>query len=548
MAGNNPTTHTHDIFISHASEDKAWCEKFIRKIKSFNPELRIWFDEAQMQAALGSVHDILGQNLGKSRHFVPIMTPIYFQKKWAKAELNIAIDKDPDGSKRFIIPILLKNCEIPDFLKHLKHFDFRPEDEFNERCRFFVNALKDDSLANISSLQNPKQQYKQDKWKNKRLRQSFILTFILVVAFISAWFLKLSEYHKPAMVPEEAVAILDTTSKVTSSPHDIAQPTPNPEPISGRKVHPDQGDGTTTSSTSNGKTDLVPVNIKIDEIGSNMDDIRRYGNLARHIMRYLNRCTAEEVLQGRKELADFVTPAGWNIIKKLIAKGYRLRVSTEAEIKAIISYYGEDYVEVRPITVSLEDIDTGNTFEMFLVLGFTKEEPYRLDYVAYDEIKHLEQLARNQKPLAVNTKVYTRLFDFFKELEEAYNHKDLTAIRQAYVDTAEIIVGRNVNGKTDFYTRNKEGYVSNLQRFFEMNNKFTIRFYEFTFKRSPLDSVRFIAEFRQQWDAVTYQDSGWIFVEVEADEQTLLINRLWQPQKKQSEENRAYPGPAQARR
>jgi hypothetical protein len=36
------STYTYDVFISHASEDTAWCEKLVKRLEK--RKLKVWFD------------------------------------------------------------------------------------------------------------------------------------------------------------------------------------------------------------------------------------------------------------------------------------------------------------------------------------------------------------------------------------------------------------------------------------------------------------------------------------------------------------------------
>jgi hypothetical protein len=145
-------TFDFDVFISHASVDTAWCKKFVNRLEK-RYKLKVWFDESQLRGG-AILPTQIGNGLDASKCFVPVLSPAYFEKNWTQAELNAAIHKDPDGRRGFILPILLKKCELPTLLRHRKYIDFRRESEFNENCRLLAEALRASPSKDIPILEN----------------------------------------------------------------------------------------------------------------------------------------------------------------------------------------------------------------------------------------------------------------------------------------------------------------------------------------------------------------------------------------------------------
>lgn len=100
-------THEFEIFISHASEDKpAIVRPLAEQLKK---ELsvsgkKIWYDEWDMVAG-DSLYDRIGNGLQKSRYGLVILSPDYFRKEWAQAELKALVNMEMSRKRISVIPV-----------------------------------------------------------------------------------------------------------------------------------------------------------------------------------------------------------------------------------------------------------------------------------------------------------------------------------------------------------------------------------------------------------------------------------------------------------
>jgi TIR domain len=93
---------THDVFISHASEDQ---EAFVRPLANALAALgyRVWYSEHSL--TLGDrLRRSIDQGLRESRFGVVVLSPSFFAKHWPQQELDGLVALEADGSKR-ILPV-----------------------------------------------------------------------------------------------------------------------------------------------------------------------------------------------------------------------------------------------------------------------------------------------------------------------------------------------------------------------------------------------------------------------------------------------------------
>ncbi len=93
----------HDVFISHASEDK---KGFVRPLAEALQEHRVevWYDEFSLKPG-DSLRRSIDRGLSQSRFGVVILSKNFFQKRWTEWELDGLVQRQLSSSDRLIIPI-----------------------------------------------------------------------------------------------------------------------------------------------------------------------------------------------------------------------------------------------------------------------------------------------------------------------------------------------------------------------------------------------------------------------------------------------------------
>jgi HEAT repeat protein len=92
-----------DVFISHASEDKAQLAiPLAENLKKAG--LRVWLDKEQIRSG-DSIPEKVNQGLAGVRIGIVIASPIYFEKAWTQEELRTLLELELAGKIERIIPI-----------------------------------------------------------------------------------------------------------------------------------------------------------------------------------------------------------------------------------------------------------------------------------------------------------------------------------------------------------------------------------------------------------------------------------------------------------
>jgi len=92
----------HDVFISHASEDK---DSLVRPLAEqlINMGFDVWYDETSLKVG-DSLRQKIDQGLSSSRYGIVVLSEAFFAKNWPQYELNGLVAKEMHGGK-VILPI-----------------------------------------------------------------------------------------------------------------------------------------------------------------------------------------------------------------------------------------------------------------------------------------------------------------------------------------------------------------------------------------------------------------------------------------------------------
>jgi len=91
-----------DVFISHASEDKAtFVTPLATALKKHG--LKVWFDKFTLRVG-DSLHCSIEKGLARSRYGVVVFSPKFLAKKWPMAELDGLFGREMEGHK-VILPV-----------------------------------------------------------------------------------------------------------------------------------------------------------------------------------------------------------------------------------------------------------------------------------------------------------------------------------------------------------------------------------------------------------------------------------------------------------
>jgi hypothetical protein len=93
----------YDVFICHASEDKA---SFVKPLAEALLAAHVvpWYDEFELRVG-DSIRRVIDQGLSQSRFGIVVLSPAFFAKKWPQHELDGLLDRELSVGENVILPV-----------------------------------------------------------------------------------------------------------------------------------------------------------------------------------------------------------------------------------------------------------------------------------------------------------------------------------------------------------------------------------------------------------------------------------------------------------
>jgi len=126
-----------DFFISYNKADKAWAEWIAWELeaKGYTTILQAW----DFLSGSNFVLEMDGACTIADRT-IAVLSPDYLGALYTKPEWAAAFAQDPTGSKRILIPIRVRECELTGLLKQISHLDLVGFDEVEARKRLLATV------------------------------------------------------------------------------------------------------------------------------------------------------------------------------------------------------------------------------------------------------------------------------------------------------------------------------------------------------------------------------------------------------------------------
>ena len=129
------------VFISHSSKDKErFVNGFARRLQEAGVET--WLDDDRLLPGDSLTEQIFTQGLGAAEVVVAVLSANSINSRWVREELHNAVNLKIEGKCK-IVPVVLDDAEVPDFLKDTVHVKIVDSSSYDrEYCRI-LDAVRD---------------------------------------------------------------------------------------------------------------------------------------------------------------------------------------------------------------------------------------------------------------------------------------------------------------------------------------------------------------------------------------------------------------------
>jgi TIR domain len=113
-----------DLFLSHSSKDKELALRLATDLSFCGVDS--WLDDWEIQIGQ-SVVDVVAGAMEKARYIAILISDNYNKSVWTKREYKKALAREEQERRVVMLPLLLGNAEIPDFIEDRKYVDLRDQ-------------------------------------------------------------------------------------------------------------------------------------------------------------------------------------------------------------------------------------------------------------------------------------------------------------------------------------------------------------------------------------------------------------------------------------
>lgn len=149
-------------FLSYSWKDEEFVSELASRLARSG--VSVWLDKWALRAG-DSLNYKVRDGIRQSEIFIPVITPSWIESKWCNEEFKEAFSARFHQLSKRIIPILLMDCDIPDYFKDLDvvYVDFRDknnfENAFGELIRDILSIPKGPEISEIEWIHIPKDQF-----------------------------------------------------------------------------------------------------------------------------------------------------------------------------------------------------------------------------------------------------------------------------------------------------------------------------------------------------------------------------------------------------
>ena len=110
------------LFISHSSKDKRFVRKLASDLKALGHDP--WLDEWEIDVG-DCIVSKLQEGIKQADFVILVLTAKSVASGWVDREWKSAYWSEVEAGNKKLLPVLLHQCEIPEFLRNKQYADFR---------------------------------------------------------------------------------------------------------------------------------------------------------------------------------------------------------------------------------------------------------------------------------------------------------------------------------------------------------------------------------------------------------------------------------------
>lgn len=126
------------IFLSHNHKDKPFVRRLATDLMAEG--VKVWLDEAEIKVGDSLIRKI-SSGIYEMDYLGAVLSPDSVKSAWIQEELEQALHIQISEAYVKVLPILLRDCEMPGFLLDKIYADFRDENNYQDALRRLLESI-----------------------------------------------------------------------------------------------------------------------------------------------------------------------------------------------------------------------------------------------------------------------------------------------------------------------------------------------------------------------------------------------------------------------
>lgn len=127
-----------NIFLSHSWPDKIFAKRLAHDLECQG--IKCWLDEGEINIG-DSLLEKIRDGIGNADYLAIALSPASVSSSWVQQEIEIALNQQPNGRKVKILPIKVRECDLPELLRGIRCADFTDEKRYDNAFEELVRSI-----------------------------------------------------------------------------------------------------------------------------------------------------------------------------------------------------------------------------------------------------------------------------------------------------------------------------------------------------------------------------------------------------------------------
>ena len=179
-----PARYQYDAYISVSDADQDWLEDWLRpRLQDAGLKLRLSYEGK----GGAFIPQDIEEGIQKSAHIILVLTPEWVDSGWRIFESVLAALEDPSAQQRKVIPLLLKDCEIPKHVIFRVPRDFRTERRRERQCQLLIWDLRPPPRNPREYPRTFLEKTLSWMWRHPRVTTLIVVITLLILSAMMGW-------------------------------------------------------------------------------------------------------------------------------------------------------------------------------------------------------------------------------------------------------------------------------------------------------------------------------------------------------------------------